>query len=216
MFRPNRIGDHQVCDLSAPDFVINPSAAEFVASLGDIQTYHVQTDTAALGDPISCVNAGTKELTTSLVIAANKSYSFGRFISGAALNNRAMMIGYSIKAYCFGTGVPSKFAMSAYAGIANAASVTVDDTAQTNLMDTACLLESRAMGSNLEFYYDLDIQGTIVNTLFNGGASGAFDTNPLGIWVALQSLGTTTLKGIRISISIYRYSEDVDTFDPTR
>lgn len=217
MFRPNRIGDHPIVDVSAADFTLPQSDAENLASLGTMVLHQVQTDTATLGDPVSCVNFNTGDGLKTWSISSLKSWSFGRFITGAALNNREMMISYSLNATLTLAAVSPEIKLQACIGVANATSVTVDKTAQVNLMDTRVILGMDL--SQSELTKSISVKGTIVNSLFNGGASGEYDTNPIGLWLAVvntKSSGAAAIKVLSGSLSLYRYSVDIDTFDPTR
>lgn len=217
MFRPNRIGDHKVADLSAADFALDASTANFAASVGTLSAHQVQAHTATLGDPIATVNFDTVDVTSAWALITLKSYSFGVFVTGAALNDRAMMLAYSLNASLKITTTSTAFELSANMGIANATSVTVDKTAATNLMDTRCILKVKTVES-ASSNYSINAQGTVLNSLFNGGASGVFDTNPLGLWLSIVNTGTSTitLSHLQGSMSLYRYSRDIDTFDPNR
>lgn len=218
MHRPNRIGDHHIADLSADDFVLDQTPTNFTTSLGTWTLPQVQTDTATLGDPISTVDFNTGDVQDAWVLAALKSWSFGRFISGAAVNEREVMIAWSINAAVRILANTRNVHLGLFAGMANATSVTVDKTAQVNLMDTMTMLAGPVNVESDEVI-TLNESGTFINSVFNGGASGAYDTNPLGIWMQATNLHASvnvTIGSVIGSLSIYRYTRDVDTFDPTR
>lgn len=216
MFRPNRIGNHSVIDISAADFILPQSDAENLASLGTINAHQVQTDTATLGDPVSTINFNSGDTAKAWSLTANKSWSFGRFITGASLNNRSMMISYAAHVEAIFADAANDIDMTLNIGVANATSVTVDKTTTVNLMDTRKVLFNgytfnggRRMG--------IQIEGTFINSIFNGGSSGDFDTNPMGLWFSLVNFGTVeVITHIHGSLTLYRYSTDIDTFDPTR
>lgn len=217
MHRPNRIGDYLIADLSAANFTNVQSAANFAASVGTMTAHQVQTDTATLGDPISTVNFDTGDANKAFILGALESYAFGRFITGAALNDREMMIGYHCDIMVTTADLVDRMSLTLNAGIHNASSVTVDITTTVNLMDTRAIIGvGLTQGTRL---IRLCASGQLVNSLFNGGASGIYDTNPLGIWWALNntlSSGPITIQHWEGSLSIYRYSRDLDTFDPNR
>lgn len=216
MFRLNRIGDHHVADLSADEFVFDPSAANFVTSLGTIEQHFVQTDSAVLGDPVRTMNMNTADTIRSYVIAGSKTHCFGIFVSGASLNERSMMLGYSGAIMVKTNPAANALVVNANMGMAKAATVTVDKTAQTNEMDTKMLLGTAVNPQNNVYHY-LKVRGTVINTVLNGGASGLFDTNPLGFWFSFLSIGAgSTIITMQASMSLYRYTQDLDTFDPNR
>lgn len=218
MHRLDRIGEHHIADLSADDHVLLQTPTNFTTSLGTLTLPQVQTDTAVVSDKVSTVNFNSGDAQKTWPLTALLSWSFGRFISGSPINDREVMIGYSLKAVVRAAAVNRAITLKLFAGMANADSVTVDITAQTNLMDTMCLLGVQNNVDNVDMSV-INIKGTFLNTLFNGGASGDYDTNPLGIWLQvsnLQSSTTINIHSIIGSLSIYRYSQDIDTFDPTR
>lgn len=217
MFRPNRIGDHPLTDVSAANLVLPQTDANFAASLGTLQLHQVQTDSALTPEQVTCVNFNTGDAAVTYTITPLKTWSFGRFVSGNVLNDRPVMFSFDYEIIMRIAAVDPLFAIMAYIGYANANLVTVDITTTVNLMDTKVLLGSDD-GMNSAQLRRLSGKGTIVNTLFNGGASGEFDTNPIGIWLACTSFSgsNVSIKHINGSISLYRYSKDIDTFDPTR
>lgn len=216
MFRPNRIGDHDVLDLSAADFLLPQTNAENLASLGTTVLHNVQTDSAVLGDPVTTINFSTGDAALAWVIGTRKSWSFGRFVTGAVLNNRSMMYSYKANVMMKLSANASQSTLNLHTGIANATSVTVDKTAAVNPMDTMSLLKVGFQANGGLIYY-LNARGTFLNTIQNGGASGLFDTNPLGLWFSFTNYATSVnILHCRGSISLYRYSQDLDTFDPTR
>ncbi len=214
MFRPNRIGDHQIMDTSAAGFVIDPSDAEFVVSLSARDNMFVQTDETTLQEEASMVDFDTGSADVNYVINGT-TYSFGTFVAGLAINDRPMMYNWSVKALALITTSSSSVEISAWIGRAAAATITVDDTAQTNNMRTAVLLASYSeLSAGL---LRLSAQGTVIDTILNGGLGGVFDTDPVGLWVSITShIGSKVLSHLHGSISLYRYSQDIDTFDPTR
>lgn len=219
MHRLNRIGEHHIADLSAPDFVLDQTIANFTASLGTLSLPQVQTDTNLVSELISTVNFNSADVQRTWPLTALASWSFGRFINAAPINDREVMIGYSVNAIVRQASVSRNITLSVHAGIANDTVVTVDKTAAVNLMDTMCLLQTNGDGVDNNDIQFIQAKGTLVNSTFNGGASGAYDTNPLGVWVQVSNLQSTTtinIHSIMGSISLYRYSKDVDTFDPTR
>lgn len=215
MHRPNRIGNHHIADISATDFFIPASGAEFTASEGGMVTHQVQTDTAVLGDPITTVNFNTGDASPAWPLATRKTWSFGRFVTGLAINERDVLFNYSCNVIVgFAAGTTCNLAL--FAGMHNTTVVTVDPTTKVNLIDESVML---AAGENAgQAQLALTAKGTFLNTIFNGGKAGEFDTNPIGLYFTiLNSLTSTqTIRYLQGSLSFYRYSKDIDTFDPTR
>lgn len=216
MHRLNRVGEHIIQDVSSDDFLLDASTAEMAASLGTPNLPQVQTDTTVVGDKVSCVKFNTGDAALVWTMTALTSYSFGRFVNGASINGREVMIGYTANlAVVFASGL-SAGSVVLKAGIHNTTAVTVDKTAQTNLIDTQVMLAQadQQIGSRIHV---LQAKGTLVNTIFDGGKAGEYDTNPLGIFFQVTNYGgSNAIQFFNGSLSIYRYSSDIDTFDPTR
>jgi len=218
MFRPNRIGNPLITDISATDFLLDQSTAENLASLGTLSVPDVQTDTATLNDPVSCVNFNTGAGHVSWAIGGLTSWSFGRFLSGVKPNDADMVYAYAANVVVTISNNQSQFAISLYAGRANASTITVDKTASVNPIDEmACLYTSKSEGAHaIEM---LNAQGTFIDSLHNGGASGVFDENPIGLFFSVENWGpsgSVNILAVKGSLSFYRYSQDLKTFDPTR
>lgn len=215
MHRPNRIGEYPILDTSAAGWVINPSDAEFVVSLGDRADYFVQTNETSTQTDVSMVSFDTGKSAINFVIAAEKSFSFGTFVNGVMLNDRPMMYVYDINVEINVAAGTGELALLAFIGRAIAGTIAVDDTAQTNQMREHRMIGAGADGANVS--RTLSIRGTVIDTILDGGNAGVFREEPLGLWFSIISgAGSQTVEAIQGAMSFYRYSADIDTFDPTR
>ncbi len=217
MFRPNRIGHHQVIDISSADFALDQTAANFLASEGTISAHQVQAHSTAVPLVASAVHFDTVDVHAAWNLTAKKSWSFGIFVSGVALNDKPMMLSYAATVYIHLNSGLDEVATELNIGSANASTVTVDKTTTTNLMRTKCLLAVSMLDPSK--IWKLTASGTLINTIVDGGASGLFDENPIGLWFAIvnhEAATTADVRSVIGSMSLYRYSEDIDTFDPNR
>lgn len=191
------------------------SAANFAATAGaTLSTRAVQVDIATLLDPVSSVSWF---LNTEPSFAVGDVWSAGRFVPGThEPENVGKPMMYSITGYCEAifSAAPDSFSLMCEVGKLNTGSVTVDHTTAVNAVDQPHPLPVDVVqnGNSLTAKVDCDV----VDGLF--GSAAAFDDQPFGAFWTLLNDGAAavTLDLLIFSMSIYRYSQDVDTFDPPR
>ena len=217
MFRPNRIGSHPLSDLSSSDHEIATTDGQFTSTVGTINAHQVQTDSAFYGDPAFMVNVRSANTPVTFSLAAGKSWCFGRAVSGIAPNDRETLFNVSGELRVFGA-TNTDISLGFHLGRANASAPSVDATTAVNLID------NRLRVPVIEIPRTANICGfstkcTVVDTIFNGGAAGVYDSFPIFAYYSITNYNASSafvIKGIDSSLSIYKYTEDIDSFDPNR
>ena len=213
MHRIERVADYFYSDVSG-NLVSNPIAAGDIATVSRSSAtgFAVQTDRATLLDPVSSVSMA---LNTAPTIQANSTFAFGRFVSGVKQNDLPMH--YHVSGYCRAlfSGTPTNIGLGFYIGRLDSGSVAQDYTAQVNLVSHPIALPLQCdeiAGNSLK----CSVNCNVLDGLYDGGAS-AFTAQPFGVFMGLQNDATgLALNFLKMSLSVYRYSEDIDSFDPSR
>ena len=214
MFRVNRIGDHSLVDLVA-GAVKNPiTSANFANVVGTPTVFHVQTDRSTLISPGSFTNLFVN-ISGNYTMNFGESFAWGRFVDGTHLNDREVQYSIVGAAEVLGNRSTEGVSLSCNIGELDSGSVSQDYTTQVNTVTNAVLLPADIKRN------DQIIQGRVacsaIDGLFEGGTT-AFSTQPIGAFWGLVNDDSADfiIEYMRMTLSIYRYVEDIDTFDPSR
>lgn len=214
MHRPNRIGSHHIVDLSSDIDTGLISAANWPTTLGTTPVYQVQTESAVVGEKAACLN-WQLDPTATYVTAAGKSFAIGRFISGEHRGDLPMIYTVSGSAIIGLNGGVSDRIPAFRMGRLDSGSVTVDHTAAVNQVTNSYELPSwKYAEAN---HWHIDCQHTVVDGLFQGDAS-AYSSQPVAFFLGFdnEASGAINIEFLKLSLSIFRWSGSLDTFDPTR
>ena len=214
MHRPNRIGNHQLVDTSVAQLEIPILNANFGTPLAPARpTMAVQTDFATVQERHAV--SFRKDDSETWALGATENFSFGRFIPGDLAD---LDIGRIINIAGTLAIVSNQVhqTVDMYIGRLISGSPSVDYTAQVNLVEARYKIpaQSRILDGDVQ---QVDVQTTIVNGLFNGGATDYSD-QPLAVFWNVSNYGGSdyTLEDYRGSLSIFSWEEDIKTLDAVR
>ena len=214
MFRPNRIGEHMLVDLQASATKNPITSANFTNVVGVPTVFDVQTDLATLQSPGSFTNLYVN-VSGNWSLGFGESFAWGRFVDGTHENG--LPIQYTVVGYMEAEVNRSLEGVSVALNIGelDSGSVSVDYNAQVNKVTNAVPLPCAIRKGDQSF----SAYGAVncVDGLFDGNGT-SFSTQPVGaFWSIVNDDGVAVIiEYMRMSVSIYKYVGDIDTFDPTR
>ena len=211
MHRPQAFGAQQLVDMSSEEYIIPILTANFGTVAALRPAYNVVTDTTVVKNEQAVSFRQDSAETWSLPALDN--FSFGRFISGEAKDERPMHINVGCSMFVRGNLTCDVY--MAIGRLTNSAPVVDLINAGANPMDNVHRINGR-ISNDGSGNYRIDCSCTIIDGLFDGESS-TFESNPIGVFVNVFNLGAAVnLTELHGSLWAYKFDNEISTFEPNR
>lgn len=219
MYRPNRIGPYGIFDL---DFSQPAWPSEWLSTGTNFD--NVDNSVASLPAPhfhVSTVRDDYQQLywnkqsSQSCSLAASNQIAFGASISGVHENDKPMLYTGSVDVSVTVSETTPYLSGQVFCGKLASATVDVSRVAANNGINTMTLLPCRYYSSQrgmLRFGWE----GSFIKADYAANGFGSF---PVVLGVSLKNMSganAVTFLDIQVACHLFRYSKDVDTFEPNR
>lgn len=216
MHKVDVVRPHQLISTKDAEFEIPISAANFAATCSTYPVISPQTDVVTVNDTVKSLSffQDDSELWT---IAQDDAWSFGVFFDGQHpqfqkpfhVNVSGSLQGENLSG---GADVPMSFIVGRLAS----GSPLITRNAEVNTLDRVCLLgfdAARVAGNVLTASIERSLLfGDPLNDDNNDNTQPYF----FGVYFAAEGSGSRALQNFRGSLSVYKYTTLLQTYDPPR
>lgn len=217
MYKIDRIGNHQLVDLSSPRPEFGPLGANFptVCNARGLLVDNVITNNAAVGDEFAM--SVIKDQSETWTFTLGDNFSFGRFITGTPQtdnDDEKMFIGVGGSIVLNLTANAAVDVSLCVGRLQNGSPVVDIATANANPVDNNYMVLARDRHEDAGVLR-ADVEATLVDGLFNGAVS-EHEQNPIAIYWKVDAYAAVSITGMHANLWAWSYRNPMDVFDPLR